>query len=115
MATPPLPGQRLVYPEAAGRMGEPRTEQSDHGLDAPDPDARLAEVDLGLGARIMSERDRNPAQARPVLATDECPDGRLGAGEFVLVAEPGMNPPGGVVLLVVDRRPSHPPNIGRCH
>jgi hypothetical protein len=37
------------------------------------------------------------------MATDECPDGRLGASEAVLVAEPCMDPPGGVVLLVVDR------------
>jgi hypothetical protein len=29
-------------------VGQARTEQGDDGLDARDPDARLAEVDLGL-------------------------------------------------------------------
>lgn len=45
----------------------------------------------------MGERDRDRTQARQALATDERPDGRLTAGEVVLVAETLIDPVSGTV------------------
>ena len=42
-----------------------------------DPDAGLTEVDLGLGTRIMGERDRHGAQTRPPVSSHPRSDGRL--------------------------------------
>ncbi len=95
---------RIRDDDVAGRVGQARTEQGDDGLDAGDPDARLAEVDLGLGARVMGERDRDPAQAGPAVGSDPRSDGRLATSEAMFGDETlSPDPPRGVVLLVVDR------------
>jgi hypothetical protein len=52
-----------------GRVGEPGAEELDCDLHSGHADLRLAEVNLGFGAGVVSERQRQLAQVRwPVLA-----------------------------------------------
>lgn len=80
-----------------------RAQKSATTVSAPaNPDPGLTEVDLGLGAWVMGERDRHPAQAGPTVIANPRSDGRLATGEAVSGDETLPDPPGGVALLVVD-------------
>ena len=83
----------------------------DRGLDPGEQDPGLAEVGLGLGPRVMGQRDRHPAQARPAVGSDPRPDGRLAAREAVLVAQALVEPPGGMALLAMDQRVGREPGL----
>ncbi len=93
---------RIGHHDVAGRVGQAGAEQGDDRLDAGDPDACLAEVDLGLGTRVVGERDGDRAQAGPAVVADPRPHGRLATREAMFGDEALPDPARGVVLLVVD-------------